>query len=368
MNNMKRILPTGLILLTLLSCADDESLVDPIVPPPVIPVSCEQESCWNEEIYVCRDESYIDLFTRYTGWTGGDATYSVELDNNRRIWLFGDTFINQVNPDRSRPGFNLINNSLVLQEGDAFTTFHGGTPGSPQAFAKPPDAGHWYWPGDGTFTNGELYLFMHGFANDGGGAWDFYRTSIDLFKVDPVTMQIQSSRRILENPEISWGAAIWEDTDYTYVYGVKSDGLSKTLYVSRTNADLSEEWEYYSDGSWVTDNSLATSLLEGVSEQFSVFKFGSTYYLLTHHNLFGKEIYLYTGPSPQGPFTDRRTIYCTPETDGDIYTYNAFVHTGEYADSLLVSYNVNSLDIQDLLNSADNYRPYFIKVGNWKKE
>jgi hypothetical protein len=181
-------------------------------------------------------------------------------------------------------------------------------------------------------------------------------------------MQIISSKRILDNPDVSWGAAIWEDPDYTYVYGVRSLGLSKTLFVSRTNSDLSETWEYYSNGTWSSEMTSATSLLEGVSEQFSIFKAGSTYYLLTQHNLFGNEIYLYTSSSPEGPFKDRRIIYCTPETDGDIYTYNAFVHTGEYTDSLLVSYNVNSLDIQDLLYSADNYRPYFIKVGNWKKE
>jgi hypothetical protein len=364
---MDRIFPIGFLLLTLIGCGEDDSPENPVIPP-VVSIPCDQDSCWDEDINVCRDNKYIDLFTRTTGWTGGDATYSVELDNNRRVWLFGDTFINQVNADRSRPGFKLINNSLILQENDEFTTYHGGTVGIPDAFAKPPEPGHWYWPGDGTFTNGQLYLFMHGFSNDGGGAWDFYRTSIDLLQVDPETMQIMSSRRILDNPDVSWGAAVWEDPDYTYVYGVRSEGLSKTLYVSRTNSDLSDEWEYYSDGIWSTDIASASSLLEGVSEQFSIFRSGSIFYLLTQHNLFGKEIYLYTGSSPEGPFGERRTIYCTPETGGDIFTYNAFVHTGAYTDSLLVSYNVNSFNIQDLINSADNYRPFFIKVGNWKKE
>lgn len=360
---MTRYLPASVILLVLSACSDKDNIPE-VHEEPV--VTCDQDPCWDETVYTCRDAHYIDLFTRSTGWTGGDATYSVSLGEDRRVWLFGDSFIDQVNPNGSRPSFKLINNSLVLQEGDVLTTYHGGTPSNPEAFAKPPEAGDWYWPGDGTYVNGVLYLFMHGFANDTGGAWDFYRTSIDLIKVDPVSMEILSSERIIDNPDVSWGAAICEDTDYTYVYGVKSEGLSKQLYVSRTNADLSDPWEYYSSGSWSTERNSASAFLEGVSEQFSVFKSGNTYYLLTQHNLFGKEIYLLTSTNPQGPFTNKRTVYCTPETEGNIFTYNACAHPDVYSDSLLVSYNVNSFDVQDLLASADNYRPYFVRIGNWK--
>ena len=100
----------------------------------------------------------------------------------------------------------------------------------------------------------------------------------------------------------------------------------------------------------------------------SIFKDGNTYYFLTQHNLFGKEIYLYTSASPEGSFVDKRVVYCTPETNGDIFTYNAFAHDHVYRDSLLVSYNVNSLDYTDILKNADNYRPYFVRIGGWRKK
>lgn len=354
---MKRVL--AICVLVAAGCSEDD--LSPVS-------SCYQTECWDEQFQVCRDDKMIELFTRQTGWTGGDATYSVELDQDRRIWLFGDTFIDQVNPDRTRSDFQIINNSLMLQVGDELTTIHGGTAESPVAFARPPETGHWYWPGDGTVFQNELLVFMHGFANEGGGAWDFYRTSIDLLTIDAENFTILSADRIAVNPTISWGAALMEDEDYTYVYGVKSDGLSKTLFVSRTDAGLRASWEYFSDDAWVPDEASATPVLEGVSEQFSVFKSDNEYYLLTQHNLFGNEIYLYHSDAPEGMFTDKQIVYCTPETGGDIYTYNAFVHTGFYQDSLLVSYNVNSFNIQDLMDDADNYRPYFIKVGNWQKQ
>jgi hypothetical protein len=308
------------------------------------------------------------MFTRSRGWTGADATYSVDLKNGKTLWMFGDTFIDQVSEDRSRPSFRLINNSLVLQSETEFTTFHGGTTVNPTAFVKPPEAGDWYWPGDATVANGKIYLFMHGFGTGGGGMWDFYRTSIDLLTLNLNTLAIESNVRLFDDPAISWGAAILEDDAYTYVYGVRSNDAGKMLYVARTNDDLTDTWEYFTGTEWSEDPLAAEVIVEDVSEQFSVFKDGSVYYLLTQHNIFGKEIYLYTATAPEGVFGEKRVVYCTPETGGNIFTYNAFAHPQLSQDSLVVSYNVNSFDYTDILKNADNYRPYFVRIGGWRKE
>ena len=138
--------------------------------------------------------------------------------------------------------------------------------------------------------------------------------------------------------------------------------------MARTSADLSATWEYFTGADWTTNPAEAASIFNGISEQFSVFKDQDIYYLLTQDNLFGKEIYLYTASAPEGSFEDKRVAYCTPETGGDIFTYNAFAHPHVYGDSLLVSYNVNSFDYTDILESADNYRPYFVRLGGWRKE
>ncbi|MEZ4946434.1 MAG: DUF5005 domain-containing protein [Cyclobacteriaceae bacterium] len=357
------------LLVAFLSCKES----DPEVVPEPIPeeeeevILCEQSICWDQSVYVCRDSTYINLFTQSKGWTGGDATYSVDLKNGKTLWMFGDTFIDQVSEDRSRPSFKLINNSLVLQDGLTLHTFHGGTAVQPKAFAIPPETSDWYWPGDGTIANGKLYLFMHGFGTGGGGAWDFFRTSVDLLTINPETMAIESNVRLFDDPVISWGANIMEDTDYTYVYGVLSNSSGKSLYVARTNEDLSVAWEYFDGNTWSTNPFDAESLFKGLSEQFSVFKDGDVYYFLTQNNIFGKQISLYNASAPTGPFEDGKIVYCTPETGGDIFTYNAFAHDHIYSDSLLVSYNINSFEFNDLLESADNYRPYFVRIGGWRK-
>lgn len=357
------------IIVTLISlaCSTEEPFIPPDHGMSAVPIACEQSSCWDASIYVCRDSSYIGLFTRSSGWTGGDATYSVDLENGKTLWMFGDSFIDQVSEDGSRPSLRLINNVLVLQEGEEMTTYHSGTSVNPTAYAKPPEADDWYWPGDGTVSDGKLYLFMHGFGTNGGGMWDFFRTSVDLLTINRETLEIECDRRLFDDPMISWGAAIMEEDDYTYVYGVKAVNPDKYLYVARTNADLTATWEYFDGADWVTDAGQASQIFDGVSEQFSVWEEDGFYYLLTHYNLFGTEIYLYNSTQPVGPFEEGRVVYCTPETEGDVFTYNAFAHTHIYTDSLLISYNVNSFDFNDLLESVDNYRPYFVRVGNWRK-
>jgi hypothetical protein len=353
------------LLGVLVSCKDDDHFVLPDIEE--IPIICEQSTCWDNSVYVCRDSLYIDLFTRSTGWTGGDATYSVDLKNGKTLWMFGDSFIDQVGPDRTRPSFRLINNVFVIQDGAELITHHQGTSVKPKAFATPPEEGDWYWPGDGTVANGKLYVFMHGFGTGGGGMWDFFRTSVDLLTVNIETLEIESNVRLFIDPTISWGAAIMEDDDFTYVYGVKSVNPNKYLYIARTSADLMEAWQYYDGSRWVSDAAQAAQIFDGVSEQFSVWKDGATYYFLTQHNVFGKEISIYNSSLPQGAFGDKKVVYCTPETEGDIFTYNAFAHDHVYTDSLLISYNVNSFELNDLLENADNYRPYFVKVGGWRK-
>lgn len=351
----------------LIACSEATTPLPEPEPEPESEV-CEQSECWDSQYYVCRDQRYNQFFTRTFEWTGGDATYSVELPNDKRLWMFGDTFIDQVNSDGSRPSFRLINNSMVIEEGDDFSTYYSGSRSNPESFASPVEENWWYWPADGTVAEDTLYLFMHGFGNDTGGAWDFYRTSVDLVKLDPNTLIEYENVRLFDVPVISWGAAILEEENFTYVYGVKSEFFSKKAYVARTNATLNQEWEYYTGHSWSTLETDASPIFSSVSEQFSVFKKNDRYYMLTQNSAFGYEIYLYDLSSPYSIPSNKKTIYCTPESGGDIFTYNALAHPSIHPDSLMISYNINSFDYTDLLDDVNNYRPYFVRVGSWENQ
>ena len=108
---------------------------------------------------------YEALFQRNQGWTGGDGVFSVGLDPNRVLWLFGDTFIGEVKEGRHIDAV-LVNNSIAIQKGkDPLTSginFYYGeaVKDKPEAFFRPSDGVGWFWPYHGVRTKDGLFLFL----------------------------------------------------------------------------------------------------------------------------------------------------------------------------------------------------------------
>ncbi|MEO0006384.1 MAG: hypothetical protein RJA20_580 [Bacteroidota bacterium] len=327
-----------------------------VVPPPA--------NCWKDPISVSLATDFNQLFTRYTGWTGGDATYSIPLPDGRNLWLFGDSFIGTVRPDRSRPGSAFFRNAAMIQQGNDFTTL----PTNGNAFIRPPDPGWWYWPGHGTADGDTLRVVMFGMKTTGSGAWDFAYASLDVATFHLPELSLVSIERKKTDPATNYGAGVMTSGDYTYIYGSEKVGFAKYLHVARVHGrDLSGQWEYFDGTGWTTDEASSARVFASVSDQLAVFEDNGKFYLLTQHHILGGEIYLYDADSPVGAFKNKRTVYCTPQShQGNLFTYNAFAHpqfsgNGE----LLVSYNVNSSSFSDLFQNADTYRPFFVRIKGW---
>ena len=72
---------------------------------------------------------------------------------------------------------------------------------------------------------------------------------------------------------------------------------------------------------------------------------------------------MYRSESLEGPFTGKTELYRTPETSGNVFTYNAKAHPElGNGHTLMVTYNVNSFDTNDLYAEVDNYRPRYVDV------
>ncbi|CAN5313912.1 hypothetical protein BH23BAC1_BH23BAC1_22130 [soil metagenome] len=324
--------------------------------------------CSDSTFFVERSEKFNSLFTRYGGgWTGGDATYSILLPDGRTLWIFGDTFLGVVNPDRSRPGTGLARNTFVIQDGDQLTTY---VKPDGSAFISPENKSWWYWPTDGTVFNDTLQVLLSAFRSTGeGGSFGFEYASIDLALFTLPDLSLISIERRFTDPTIAFGSCVLESDDYIYIYGAEKEGLHKYANVARApGGDLRNDWEYFNGSNWVSDLNQSAGSFNDVSEQFAVFEDNGHYYMVSSHHLLGKQIYLFDAPTPVGPWGNKRTIYCTPESGGNRWTYNAFVHP-QFTENgeILISYNVNSFNFSELFKNADYYRPYFIRVGNWKQ-
>jgi len=201
-----------------------------------------------------------------------------------------------------------------------------------------------------------------------GGGFDFAYASIDLATFTLPDIELISIEPRIPDPTISFGSSVMEDGEYIYIYGAEKVGINKFAHVARApGGDMRNPWEYYDGAEWVSDLNASFRLMSDVSEQFAVFKSGDGYYMVTQHHIFGSEIYLWEAPAPEGPWTYRHILYCTPESGGNLFTYNAWVHPQfSSEETILVSYNINSFNFGDLFTNADNYRPYFFEVTNWK--
>jgi hypothetical protein len=315
-------------------------------------------------------ETYGDDNTLLDDWTGADGALSILLPDGRVVWDFSDTFLGYVNSDNSRPpGQPLINNSMIVQVNGALSeTLHGGTTQAPAALISPTDQDAWYWVGDMTVEADRLRVFVMEFIRTGPGIFDFQwiGNAIASFVLPDLTLENVVATHGENN--VMYGAALLEDGGYTYIYGTEDvSGTEKYLHIARAAAgSLLGTWEFYTGSGWSSDPTASARLLKGVGNGFGVTKLGNRYLLFTMNTLvaFSDQLVMYSANSPAGPFGQRTGVYSTPESQHGLFTYDAHVHP-EFTDvngRLLLSYDVNSLDGNDLLANVDNYRPRFIRV------
>ena len=316
---------------------------------------------------------YNEFFTRYgNGWTGGDGAYSMPLPDGRVLWSFGDSFIDTVYPNRTRPGSPFARNSFMIQQGMEATSYFQGTASQPQAYVANPRPGEWYWPGDGTVHNNRVYMLMLRFKNEGSGMFGFQFQGTDLAVFSLPDFQLLRLKPILNSQHALLGATVMEQGQYLYLYSSYEGGFGKTCLASRIKFnELETGLQWWTGAGWSTTAGEVAFLKRAngldvmVSSQFSVFEKDGQYYLLTQEDFFGSGIYLYQSASPTGPWGDKTLVYETPESGGDIWTYNAFIHPHIQAEdgAVLLTYSVNSLNFGDLFSDADVYKPRAVWVN-----
>ncbi|GAA3696488.1 hypothetical protein GCM10022224_072690 [Nonomuraea antimicrobica] len=322
-----------------------------------------------------------NLFTTYGNdnsrlddWTGADGTYSLKLPNGRELWVFSDTFLGRVNPDGTRPpvveegGTTVfLNNSFAVERDGRLSTIHDGTEAKPTAVMPPRDGKHWYWAGDATLAGGIVEVTYQEYERYGTGAWDWrwHRNVVARFAPGRLERPI-SVHDLPSGSGVAWASAVLKDGGHTYVYGVEDLGSTKYMHLARVKGEsLLGRWEYRrADGTWSANEADSARVMGGVANEYSVSRVGSGYVLITHDTTeaLSPNIVAYSACSPAGPFTGKQHVYTTPETRGDVFTYNAHAHPDIAGGGLVVSYNVNSFVNTDHYRDVSIYRPRFLDV------
>lgn len=322
------------------------------------------------------------------GWTGADGTYSLPLPDGTNLWMWSDSYIGTVDPStRLRQGFLLTaHNSLTVLNQDTGSWATVGYPPKTTSYFVPKNKNDWFWQGSGFVTQpsagtyeinimllewtGEFQLVGHSLATL---SWP----NFGIKKITPVAGL---------DTTLEWGTKILQVGSYFYIYGLKDPGTdAKTPYVARMRSidDVADatKWQFWNatQGQWLAGESNATQMLgvAAITPEYSVDPMtynGGTFYLMTGMDPLNPPYPLWNAVttwyscSPEGPWSNKTTVYTTPEAGangckvGTLFTYNAKAHS-EFtdADGILISYNVNANDSKDLV-CANDYMPRFIRV------
>lgn len=178
-----------------------------------------------------------ELFGRNPLWHGADAAYSVRLDDDRTLWLFGDTFVGA-----SRRRGRMVHNTVALQHGrdpsraTAEAVWRGDDT-DPRPFVDAGVDGEWLWPMAGANTPAGVVVFLMRVRSarpdlpsvldawQAEGSLEFFEVTgwtaalVDITGDDPVAWPV----RLLPTPPVTDrvipGPGAWCDDDHLYAYG-----------------------------------------------------------------------------------------------------------------------------------------------------
>jgi hypothetical protein len=327
-------------------------------------------------------------FSYLRGWFGADDAYSVPISRDESIWLFGDTFVGDLDMKFRNQYKAMVRNSIgvsTCKPGSNCTMqyfWQKPNTAKPRSFVDTGTDDLWYWPMDGFWDGKTLFVALMAVRNKPGAAsGDAFGFEIAGTKLAVIAnarsspQKWQVSVRDLTDARLWAGSSMVPFGDYVlwYTRVVEGDGRGymAVMRVPRNKmADPSGSWEYLrKDGHWAAG--LAREDAEHVIEQ------PISEMSVRFHPSVNKWLALSTGPefpSPRavvrsadsaiGPWSDPQTVYNFPETmrdhpgyDKDTFCYAVKEHVELTDTKIALTYACNSMAVAKTIQNMNIYRP-----------
>lgn len=305
-------------------------------------------------------------FIQTQGFTGGDGVYSIALDGNRVLWLFGDSLIGTIKNKR-RQACDFIHNSVAISEGslgpEALKYRWRRKGGKASDFFQPQRPNSWFWPLHGLVSRKTLYVFLHEIeATPDGGVFGFRSAGnvlaiIRNYQQDPYLWQIKYKR-------IPWfdkyrpgiltlGNGVLPDgRGGAWLYGLSqpdpANGLDKRMFavhVLARNLPHPRRWKVRPP---------RQSLVEGATVEFTPSRRPDGRILLVwSKGEITREVWAAWAPGPGKSFGKTIPVYHTPDPGKDCFVYAAKAHPAlENEQGLLLTWIVNGSTWEALGDAA----------------
>lgn len=317
------------------------------------------------------------FFSKDKIWRGADGASSIDLGNGKILWLFSDTFIDPQGTGK-RINSKMINNSIAIQEGNSLdkgkiSFYHKGKQRKPKSFFELPGK-TWFWTGHGILANDKLIIFLFEEksieADPGFEAIGWYIAMVDNPFENPLHWKI----RYVKGPDtfgvIVGSSAVLKDKDYIYAYGVTEPSSHEVyllrLPINKIGEDDIAEIEWWNKGNWTTrkEKLLAPSPLFIGQTEFSVhFQEDIQQYVqIQTYGWRDASLGYRLAQRPEGPWSDPVIFYKPHLYNKGDFVYSANAHPEITADGILVTYNVNNGDFNELIQNENIYFPKLIRI------
>lgn len=317
------------------------------------------------------------LFRSDSLWRGGDAAYSVDLGEDRVLWLFGDSFVGG-GPDLTRSNRRMVRNSIAIQNGydptRATIEFYFRKENQNPASFFPENKNEWLWPGPG-YKIGNLVLLtftrliqqkpgMFGFRVVGSQAW-FILNPLQ----NPIEWQISKVSFPHMPPGVKFGTgAFLRYEGFLYAYVVIEPGIHDVYLARWHQNDIVEmnlmKPSWWSGTNWSLSLNDACVIIKALQTEFSVCKgFDSRFWLVSVEGIGATDVFLRTAIKPEGPWSEPKIIYHPPESDRDsIFVYSAKAYPYHRNQDFVFTYCTNHKSFWKMASDMNLYFPRFVHL------
>ena len=328
------------------------------------------------------------LFHADPRWLGGDAAISVPLSQERTLWLFGDSFVDETAP-YSRTGAAFVHNTIAIETGSdprqaqmRFTWRHDARGAAAPFFNDP--KGYWYWPRGGIrLGRGEVIVFLHKIKPTKTGL-RFASAGFAVARISNADEDAEHWRvEIKDQPTLRFdalpGSAAVAGEAFVTVLATKQAGTHAGAFVryplpAFARGDLSQAaWWLGERKGWLPTKRVRKSgpafVIDDAGAEASI-HWDVRLQAFVHVASYGfgaATIGVRTAPALTGPWSPARMAYRPPESDAP----RPFVYAGKAhpeltgAPGLLVTYVANAFEPQALMTpegERDLYWPRFVAI------
>ena len=339
-----------------------------------VEVPCFEASAWREA---------DRLFHRDPHWLGADGASSVDLGNERTLWLFGDTWIDPSGTG-TRQGARMVSNSVAIQSGadpaTASIAFYWGkaADGGPAPMFLDRGAES-LWFGNGVRVGDRLVLFFARTLRTGKGIGFENAGWTAVIVENPDDEPSAWHVRPLETPRNPIGivvgyAAVLQLGEYVYALGSQDPVKSHPIFAARWPANqvcrgnlLQPEWWAGDRLGWVPDSSRAPRwpLFENGQSDLTIHLDRVTQRFVEVQTLgFGPaDVVMRAAPMLTGPWSAARMVYRPPEySRPNVMIYSGKAHPQLTGSDLVLTYATNTFAFGELLTDSLIYYPRFVRL------